>query len=75
MVICKIEERFTISESSVNLPTGITPFSISADQWIVLLFTVQPDMKGYFTLNVTCLDKGESKLFFFFKMRRANDWY
>ncbi|XP_057368096.1 cadherin-23-like [Daphnia carinata] len=58
VVTCKIEESFTVSQSSVNLGTvSKPPFSISSDYWIVLEFTVQPEMKGYFTLNVTCLDK------------------
>ncbi|KAK4025229.1 hypothetical protein OUZ56_014304 [Daphnia magna] len=58
VVTCKIEDSFTVSQSSVNLETVIKPpFSISSDYWIVLLFTVQPEMKGYFTLNVTCQDK------------------
>ncbi|KAI9562557.1 hypothetical protein GHT06_010010 [Daphnia sinensis] len=58
VVTCKIEDSFTVSQSSVNLDTVVKPpFSISSDYWIVLLFTVQPEMKGYFTLNVTCVDK------------------
>lgn len=61
---CKIEDSFTVSQSSVNLETVIKPpFSISSDYWIVLLFTVQPEMKGYFTLNVTCQDKGNMTAF------------
>jgi hypothetical protein len=58
-VTCKIEEEFTVSQLSVGLANvNKPPFRIESDQWITLLFTVQPEMKGYFILNVTCQDKG-----------------
>ena len=57
-VTCKIEDEFNVSSSSVGLANvKKPPFRIDPDQWIALLFDVQPDMKGFFTLNVTCEDK------------------
>jgi hypothetical protein len=59
IVTCKIKDEFTVIQSSVGLAdVNKPPFQIDQDQWITLLFTVQTDMKGYFTLNVTCEDKG-----------------
>ena len=57
--VCRIEEQFQSSDTSLGGLT--TPFVMrnSTPFDIFLNFEVQDSMKGFFTLNVTCYDLGK----------------
>lgn len=66
VVTCRIEDDYTTSDESLN-SVAKPPFSIDANHNVLLEFDVLPNMKGYFTLNVTCTDLGKFEYFHSFK--------